>query len=160
MKRLLHAAGLLAAIMTSSSDAIASQTLDGIVTSWNPAAERLFGYSEQEMIGQSITRLVLPGREKEERHILAQIAAGIQVAYETLRIRKDGMVLAVSVSVTPIVNKTGRVMGAVDDAVELGQQGNLLVGQVQVHRWRRWFRNPLHSKARVCPGIHTRYASA
>jgi PAS domain S-box-containing protein len=73
-------ARLLAAIMTSSSDAIASQTLGGIVTSWNPSAERLFGYSKQEMIGQSITRLVPPGRENEERHILAQIAAGIQVA--------------------------------------------------------------------------------
>jgi len=116
-------AALLAAIMTSSSDAIASQTLDGVVTSWNPAAEKLFGYTEQEMIGQSITRLVLPGRENEERHILAQIAAGIQVTpYETLRIRKDGMVLAVSVSVTPIVNKTGRVMGAAKIARAIGDR--------------------------------------
>ncbi|MGB9166431.1 MAG: PAS domain S-box protein, partial [Rhodomicrobium sp.] len=109
--------------MTSSSDAIASQTLDGFVTSWNPAAERLFGYSEQEMIGQSITRLVLPGRENEQRHNLAQIAAGIQVTpYETLRIRKDGMVLAVSVSVTPILNKIGRVMGAAKIARAIGDR--------------------------------------
>lgn len=116
-------AALLAAIMTSSSDAIASQTLDGIVTSWNPGAERLFGYSEQEMIGQSIARLVLPGRENEERHILGRIAAGLQVApYETLRIRKDGMVLAVSVSVTPIVNKTGRVIGAAKIARAIGDR--------------------------------------
>ena len=107
--------------MTASSDAIVSQTLDGIVTSWNPAAERLFGYSEREMIGQSITRLVLPGRENEEHLILAQIAAGIQVApYETLRIRKDGMVLAVSVSVTPIVNKTGKIIGAAKIARAVG----------------------------------------
>jgi PAS domain S-box-containing protein len=118
-----RAAALLAAIMTSSSDAIASQTLDGIITSWNPAAQKLFGYTEQEMIGQSITRLVLPGREKEERHILAQIAAGIQVTpYETLRIRKDGMVLAVSVSVAPIVNKTGRVIGAAKIARAIGDR--------------------------------------
>jgi len=108
-------AAVLAAIVTSSSDAIVSKTLDGIVTSWNAAAVRLFGYSEQEMIGQSTARLFPPGREHEERLILAQIAAGKRVdAYETFRIHEDGELLAVSISPSPVADKRGRVIGAAD----------------------------------------------
>ncbi len=106
---------VLAAIVTSSSDAIVSKTLDGIVTSWNAAAERLFGYSEQEMIGQSPARLFPPGRAHEERLILAQIAAGKRVEpYETIRVHKNGEPLGVSISASPVADRRGRVIGAAD----------------------------------------------
>jgi PAS domain S-box-containing protein len=101
--------------VTSSSDAILSKTLDGIVTSWNAAAERLFGYSEQEMIGQSTARLFPPGRAHEERLILAQIAAGKRVEpCETIRIDKNGELLGVSISASPVADGRGRVIGAAD----------------------------------------------
>ena len=108
-------AAVLSAIVTSSSDAIVSKTLDGMVTSWNAAAERLFGYSEQEMMGRSAGSLLPPGRAHEESLILAQIAAGKRVEpYEAIRIHKNGQLLGVSISASPIADKRGRVVGAAD----------------------------------------------
>jgi PAS domain S-box-containing protein len=103
----------LAAIVDSSDDAIVGKTLDGIVTSWNRGAERLFGYTAAEMIGQPISRLVPPNIPDDAAQILATIRRGSSVEhYETERIRKDGRRIAVSVTVSPIRNAAGTVVGA------------------------------------------------
>jgi PAS domain S-box-containing protein len=103
----------LAAIVSSSTDAIVGKTTDGVVTSFNPAAERLFGYRADEIIGKQI-RILVPGdRQEEEDHILARIAAGEQVDhYETIRLNKNGSPIDVSVSVSPVRNASGGIIGA------------------------------------------------
>src|SRR5262249_32539598 len=103
----------LAAIVESSDDAIVSKTLDGIVTSWNQGAERLVGYTADEMVGQSIRRIVPPDRQPEITRILAALRRGERVDhYETERIRKDGRPIYVSLSVSPIHNASGTIIGA------------------------------------------------
>jgi PAS domain S-box-containing protein len=104
---------LLAAIVESSDDAIASKTLDGIVTSWNHAAERLYGYTADEIIGGQISILAAPGRENEMSNILERIRRGEHVApFGAVRKRKDGSLVEVSVTVSPIRNGRGRIVGA------------------------------------------------
>ncbi|HUI60165.1 MAG TPA: ATP-binding protein [Steroidobacteraceae bacterium] len=112
--RLLELAqGHLAAIVETSEDAIASKTLDGIVTSWNRAAERLFGYCAAEMIGQPITKIIPPELQHEETGILARLRAGECISrYETVRLRKDGTRVEVSLTLSPIRDRSGRVVGA------------------------------------------------
>jgi two-component system sensor kinase FixL len=106
-------ADLLAAIVESSEDAIVSTTLDGIVTSWNPAAERIFGYRAEEMLGQPIAPLAPPGRDEELPELLARIAAGERVAHvETERRRKDGRVIPVALRISPIRDEVGQIVGA------------------------------------------------
>jgi PAS domain S-box-containing protein len=103
----------LAAIVESADVAIASKTLDGIVTSWNRAAERIFGYTAEEMIGQRISRLLPPGREDELPAILHAIRQGRRVEpFETERIRKDGRRIHISLTVSPIFDASGQVVGA------------------------------------------------
>ena len=103
----------LAAIVMSSEDAIISKTLEGIVTSWNEAAERLFGYTAEEMIGQPILKLIPSELHHEERHILAKLQAGERVdRYETVRLRKNGEHVEISLTVAPIRDASGRVVGA------------------------------------------------
>jgi PAS domain S-box-containing protein len=103
----------LAAIVESSDDAIISKTLDGIILSWNPAAERLFGYSSEEVVGQPMMLLIPPERRTEEPAILARVAGGGRVAhFETVRIRKDGRRIDVSVTISPIKDSLGRIVGA------------------------------------------------
>lgn len=107
------AAALLAAIVTSSSDAILSKTLDGTITSWNLATEQLFGYKAAEMIGQSIRRLIPEDRQGEEDRILARISAGERIEnYETVRVCKDSKLIDVAVTVSPVRNQSGIVIGA------------------------------------------------
>jgi PAS domain S-box-containing protein len=104
---------LLAAIVESSDDAIASKTLDGIVTSWNRAAEHLFGYAAEEMIGRPIAVLAAPGRENEMPAILERIRRGERVDhFDTVRRRKDGTLVEVSLSVSPVHDEAGRIVGA------------------------------------------------
>ncbi len=108
-----EAAARLAAIVASSCDAIVSKALDGTVTSWNEGATLLFGYTEEEMIGQSIRRVIPADRQEEEEVILAQIASGQVVKpYETFRVHKDGRQIPVSVTVSPIRNAAGIITGA------------------------------------------------
>jgi PAS domain S-box-containing protein len=104
---------LLAAIVESSDDAIVSKDLDGIVTSWNKGAEDIFGYTAQEMVGRSIRTLIPAGREDEEDRVLATIRRGESVKrYETLRVRKDGILINVAVGASPLRDGSGRIIGA------------------------------------------------
>jgi PAS domain S-box-containing protein len=103
----------LAAIITSSEDAIVAKDLNGIVTNWNDGAERLFGYAPDEIIGKSIRLLIPPERLHEEDDILARLASGERVEhFETIRQRKDGSVLDVSLTISPIKNSLGEIVGA------------------------------------------------
>jgi len=103
----------LAAIVVSSDDAIVGKTLDGCVTSWNAGATRIFGYEPKEMIGQSIIKIIPPELRQEEDEILAKLKRGEHIAhYETVRLAKDGRRLNISLSVTPVFDKTGRIIGA------------------------------------------------
>jgi PAS domain S-box-containing protein len=103
----------LAAIVEHSVDAIIGKDLKGIVTSWNRAAERIFGYSAAEMVGQPITRLLPPDRLHEEQEILARLQRGELVeTFETVRVRKDGHSLWVRVSISPIKDHEGQIVGA------------------------------------------------
>ena len=103
----------LAAIVESSDDAIVSKDLNSIITSWNAGAERIFGYSAREAIGRPITMLIPEDRSDEEPEILLRIRGGKRVDhYETVRRRKDGSLIDVSLSVSPLLDSTGRVVGA------------------------------------------------
>jgi PAS domain S-box-containing protein len=108
-----RARALLAAIVTSSDDAIVSKTLEGIVTSWNAAAEHLFGYCASEMIGQSITRIIPDNLRYEEVEILAKLRRGERIErYETVRVRKDGELVEISLTISPVRDSAGRIVGA------------------------------------------------
>jgi PAS domain S-box-containing protein len=108
-----QAVARLAAIVASSSDAIIGKTLEGVVTSWNTASERIFGYSEAEMVGQPIFKLIPPELHDDERDLLERIARGERVEFgETERIRKDGRRIYIGVTVSPIRDTRGRVVGA------------------------------------------------
>lgn len=103
----------LAAIVSSSDDAIISKTLDGIVTSWNNSAQRIFGYTAAEMIGRHITRIIPPDRAEEEPNILRQLKNGKRVDhFETKRLAKNGDLLDISVTISPIFNASGKIIGA------------------------------------------------
>jgi len=103
----------LAAIVTSADDAILSKTLNGVITSWNPGAERMFGYSAEEMIGQPILRLIPPERQAEEGEILRRLRAGERIQhYETVRQKKDGTLFDVSLTISPMRNEAGQIIGA------------------------------------------------
>jgi PAS domain S-box-containing protein len=112
-KQLERDARHFAAIVESSHDAIVSKDLNGIVTSWNPAAEAVFGFSASEMVGHSIRRLIPGDRQQEEDQVLASVRRGERVDhYETIRRRKDGTLVPVSLTVSPIRNSAGVVIGA------------------------------------------------
>jgi len=103
----------LAAIVESSDDAIISKDLNGVITSWNHGAEQLFGYRDSEIIGKPITLLIPPDRHDEEAVILPRIRRGKRIEhYETVRRRKDGSLLDISLSVSPIKDAQGRIIGA------------------------------------------------
>jgi PAS domain S-box-containing protein len=101
------------AIVTSSDDAIISKSIDGIVTSWNPGAEAMFGYSAAEMIGKPLNILLPPDRQDEEAQILQRTRNGEKIEhFETCRIRKDGVMIFISATISPIRNEKGQVIGA------------------------------------------------
>ncbi|HEU4480925.1 MAG TPA: PAS domain S-box protein, partial [Actinomycetota bacterium] len=105
--------GFLAAIVDSSDDAIIGKDLDGVITSWNPGAQKLYGYLPEEVIGRSISVLVPSGQSDEIPAILARLRRGERIAhYETRRVTKDGRTLDVSVTISPIKNSRGEVVGA------------------------------------------------
>ena len=112
-RRLDELRGRLAAIVDSSDDAIVSKTLEGIITSWNRGAEQLFGYTAAEAVGQSILLIVPPERHAEEHEVLARIRRGDSVRhFDTIRRRKDGSQVEISLTVSPVRDEEGRTVGA------------------------------------------------
>jgi two-component system, chemotaxis family, CheB/CheR fusion protein len=126
-KAAMRTAQLLAAVVDSSDDAIISKRLDGTVTSWNKAAENLFGYTAEEMIGRPITRLFPEDRLEEEPGIIARIARGERVEhFETVRKTKHGGLLDLSLTISPIMDAQGRVVGASKIARDITERKRLL----------------------------------
>ena len=114
------ARGKLAAIVHTSTDAIVSKDLNGIISSWNEAAEHIFGYSEAEAVGQSVMMLLPVGQQQEEVSIMERIRRGVRVEpYDTRRRRKDGTIVEVSVAISPILDAKGRIVGASKIAREI-----------------------------------------
>jgi len=131
-QRTERAARRLAAIIESSDDAIISKDLDGIVTSWNEAAERIFGYTAPEMIGRSIRAIIPADRQQEEDEVLARIRSGRKVDhFETTRRRKDGSSVEISLTVSPVRDASGRVIGASKVARDISERR-----QVELERAR------------------------
>ena len=115
--------GLLAAIVASSDDAIISKNLDGVITSWNKSAERIFGYGAEEAIGRHITLIIPPERHGEESDILGRLRRGERVDhFHTVRRRKDGRLLDVSLTISPVRDSSGRVIGASKVARDITEQ--------------------------------------
>lgn len=108
-----RANGLLAAIVGTSDDAIISKTLDGVITSWNKGAERIFGYSAEEAVGQNISLIIPHDRRKEETYILEQLRRGERVEhFETVRVTKEGKLVDISVAISAVKDADGRIIGA------------------------------------------------
>ena len=113
----------LASIVESSDDAIISKNLDGIITSWNRGAERIFGYTAEEAIGQPITIVIPQDRQDEERTILTRIRRGERIDhFETIRQRKHGSLIVVSLTVSPVKNAEGKIVGASKNARDITEQ--------------------------------------
>ncbi len=113
----------LASIVEFSDDAIVSKTLDGIITSWNGGAERIFGYSANEAIGQPIMIVIPQDRQSEEREILTRLRRGERIDhFETLRQRKHGSLIAVSLTVSPVKDANGKIVGASKIARDITEQ--------------------------------------
>jgi PAS domain S-box-containing protein len=130
----------LAAIVTSSDDAIISKTLDGLILTWNEGATRIFGYNATEMIGTSITRLIPPELLHEEDEILRRVRAGERIDhFETVRVAKDGRRIDISVTVSPVRSRSGRIIGASKVARDIHERKKaeaaqrLLIGELN-HR--------------------------
>lgn len=135
----------LAAIVGSSHDAIVSKDLNGVVTSWNPAAEQLFGYTAPEMVGKPITILIPPDRHDEEPEILARLRRGEQVDhFETVRLRKDGTPIDIALTISPVKDAWGKVVGASKIARDIAerkraQARQALLAQELHHRTKNLF---------------------
>ena len=113
----------LASIVESSDDAIVSKNLDGIITSWNAGAVRVFGYTAEEAVGRPITILIPENRQNEEREILTRIRRGERIEhFETIRRRKHGSLIVVSLTVSPVKNAEGRIVGASKIARDITEQ--------------------------------------
>ena len=124
---------LLAAIVESSDDAIFSKTLEGIILSWNEGAQRMYGHTEQEMIGRRVAVLMPPDRLPEMAAILDRIRRGERVVrYETVRVRKDGTPIPVSVTVSPVKDAGGRIVGASSIARDVTGRKREEAGRLQL----------------------------
>jgi PAS domain S-box-containing protein len=131
----------LAAIVDSSDDAVVGKTLDGVITSWNSGASRIFGYSAEEAVGQHISFIIPPDRLAEEEHVLAELRRGRRIDhFETVRRAKDGRLLNISLTVSPIRDDAGRIVGASKVARDITDQtraGQAIATSQQ--RYRRIF---------------------
>src|SRR2546421_5036079 len=128
----------LAAIVESSDDAIFSRTLDGLILSWNKGAERLYGYTPQEMIGRPIHTLVPADRRQEWEEIMQRLAEGHRLEhFETVRSRKDGSLIDVSITVSPLRDASGKVSGASTIARDITERKQM---QEQLHASEKRFR--------------------
>jgi PAS domain S-box-containing protein len=113
----------LASIVQSSDDAIVSKNLDGIITSWNKGAERVFGYTAEEAVGQPITIVIPQDRQDEERTIMTRVRRGERIEhFETVRQRKHGSLIWVSLTISPVKNAEGKIVGASKIARDITEQ--------------------------------------
>jgi PAS domain S-box-containing protein len=113
----------LASIIDSSDNAVVSKNLDGVITSWNTGAERIFGYSASEAIGRPVTLVIPPDRQSEERDILTQIRRGQRIDhFETVRQHKQGSLIVVSLTVSPVKDANGKIFGAAKVARDITEQ--------------------------------------
>jgi PAS domain S-box-containing protein len=130
-----NARDILAAIVESSEDAIISKNLDGIITSWNAGAERLFGYTAAEAIGRPVIMLIPEDRLNEEPEILNRIRRGERVDhYETIRRRKDGGLINISLTISPVMNSTGKIVGASKIARDITDRKRM---EAELSAWQR-----------------------
>lgn len=126
---------LLESIVQSSDDAIITKNLSGIIMSWNPAAERIFGYTEQEMIGASILTLIPDDLRSEEQTIIERIQAGKRIDhYETVRINKRGERLEVSLTISPLKDATGKIVGASKVLRNIGERKQMEKNLLQAEK--------------------------
>jgi PAS domain S-box-containing protein len=117
------AIGLLAAIVDSSDDAIISKSLDGVITSWNAGAERLFGYTPQEAIGQHVSLIIPTNRRNEETIIIERLRRGERIDhFDTVRVHKDGSLLDISLTISPVRDSAGKIVGASKIARDVTQR--------------------------------------
>jgi len=117
------AIGLLAAIVDSSDDAIISKSLDGVITSWNAGAERLFGYTPQEAIGQHVSLIIPINRRNEETIIIERLRRGERIDhFDTVRVHKDGTLLDISLTISPVRDSAGKIVGASKIARDVTQR--------------------------------------
>lgn len=144
-QQMFDANAWLAAIVESSSDAILSKTLEGVILSWNRGAERLFGYTADEAVGLPITIIIPPDRIHEEDTILSKIRIGERIEhFETVRRRKDGTLIDISLTVSPIRDANGKILGAskiardISATKRLVEQQNLLLREMH-HRVKNLF---------------------
>jgi PAS domain S-box-containing protein len=122
-KAAVDASHRLAAIVEYSDDAIVSKDLRGVVTSWNPGAQRMFGYTAEEMIGEPIMRIIPPELQADETRILATIARGERIEhFETVRLNKSGESVEVSLTVSPVKDQAGNIVGAAKIARDVTQR--------------------------------------
>jgi PAS domain S-box-containing protein len=129
------ARGILAAIVESSDDAIISKSLEGVIVSWNSGAEKLFGYTAAEAIGQPINMLIPSDRADEEPHILSRVRRGERIEhYETVRRRKDGCLVDISLTVSPIINSRGKIIGASKIARDITERKRM---EAELRSWHR-----------------------
>jgi PAS domain S-box-containing protein len=142
---------LLAAIVASSDDAIVSKDLNGVIRSWNKAAENMFGYTAEEAIGRPIADLIVPDdRQAEEAEVLSRIRTGLSVErYETVRRRKDGSTLDVSLTVSPIRNRLGQVIGASKIARDITERKRLFSELERANRMKDEFLATLSHELRT-----------
>jgi PAS domain S-box-containing protein len=143
----------LAVIVESSNDAIFSKNLDGIVLSWNAAAQRIFGYTEAEVVGQPAGLLVPPERRDEENRLLQRFRSGERIErYETIRVTKSGSTVNVSLNITPITDSAGTLIGAAEIARDLTEQGRAKTALSTVSR--RLIHAQEEERARIARDLH------
>ncbi len=145
----------LAAIIYSSSDAIITKDLNGVITSWNPGAESVFGYTADEVIGKPVTILMPPDRVDEEPGILARIRRGEAVDhYETVRRRKDGRLIDISLNVSPLRDANGTIIGASKIARDITEHKRLITAEREAEMMHRLVEAQESERQRIARDLH------
>ena len=150
LKQAQQAQSYLSAIVESAEDAIVTKTLDGVITSWNPGAESLLGYSAKEVVGKPVTILIPTDQQNEETTILEKLRRGEPTAnYETKRIRKDGKIIDVSVTVSPVRDARGRIIGASKVARDISRRKRLELERIYLLNQERAARAEAQAANRI-----------
>lgn len=145
----------LAAIVAYSDDAIISKDLDGIITSWNRGAQEIFGYTADEAVGRSVTMLIPENRLNEEPGILDRIRKGERIEhYETVRKHRDGRLLDISLTVSPILAEDGSVVGASKIARDITDHKKLMTAQQEAEMMRRLVETEESERRRIARDLH------